>query len=144
MKRPAGILVLGVLCIFTGIGNVLSPLRKPVILGGIIHTGKQAVGLHMSLSFLRIYIGYGLLKPVRHIWYAYIIGACLGIVALGLNVSHSAKIWELYLLLESRSEAIPRLVAFTIETHYLFMAIYALTAMYVYLQKPYFWGTTNV
>ena len=144
MRRPVGIIVLGVLCIFMGIGNLFSPVSKPVVFGGIIHTGKRAIVLHIVLSILGVYVGYGMLKPIRHIWHMYIIGACISIAGLGLNVMHESKIWELYLLLGSRSESIPRLVAFTMETHYLFMAIYALTAMYIYVQKQYFWGYNSV
>jgi len=144
MRRPVGIIVLGVLCVFTGIGNLFSPFSKPGMFGGRIHTGRRAIILHVALSILGGYVGYGMLKPIRHIWHMYIIGACISIAGLGLNLMHESKIWELYLLLGTGSESIPHLVAFTIETHYLFMAIYALTAMYIYLHKQYFWGDNSV
>lgn len=120
------------------------PLDRPVVLFGTLHTGARAVVLHLVRNFGGLYVGYGILKPLRHSWYVYIVGSCISIIGISFNLVHQAKIWEMYLLLESRVESVPRFVKFTIETHYLLIAIYALTAMYVYLQKYYFWGDCNL
>lgn len=144
MKRPVGIIILGILCLVAGGGGLFVPLDQPVVFWGMIHTGGRALVLHLVPNFVGLYLGYGILKPLQHTWYVYIIGACFSIVGLSFNLLHQAKIWEWHLLLESRTESIPRLVRFTIETHYFFIAIYALTAMYVYLQKSYFWGDRNL
>jgi hypothetical protein len=133
-------IILGILWIFGGISGFFTDFERPVLFGGVLHTGIQALIFHLVPIIGGMYIGYGLLKPLRHIWYVYITGACISIIGLSFNVIHEAKIWEMYLLLQSEPEAIPRLVRFTIETHYLFIAIYALTSLYVYLQKNYFWG----
>ncbi|MBD3308040.1 hypothetical protein GF339_16465 [candidate division KSB3 bacterium] len=144
MKRPAGITILGLLFLLTGGMGLLAPADRPLVFFGMLHTGRRALAMRLVPNLGRLYVGLGLLKPFRHIWYLYIIGACIGIGSLSVNLAHETKLWELYLRLESRPEAIPRLVQFTIETHYLFIAIYALTAMYVYLQKNYFWGDDNL
>jgi hypothetical protein len=144
MKRPAGIIILGILCIIAGGGGLLTPLDRPIISFGVIHNGIRAYVLHIIPNLVGLYVGYGLLKPLRHIWYVYLIVASIGIISLTLNVIHEPKIWELFLLLQSKGESIPRLVTFTLETHYLLIAIYALTAMYIYLHKNYFWGEPDL
>ena len=140
MKRPVGITILGILCLFTGGSGLFITLDRPVIFFGIIHTGIYACTLRMIPNLAGVYVGYGLLKPLRHVWYIYIAGACISIAGLSCNLVHESKIWELHLLLGSQAETIPRVVKFTIETQYLLIAIYLLTAIYVYLQKNYFWG----
>jgi hypothetical protein len=144
MKRPVGIVVLSVLCFFVGGSGLLMNMRRPIVFLGMFHTGISAMVLHLAPSLFGVYIGYGLLKPFRHIWFAYIVGACLSIAGLICNLMHDAKIWEWHLHVGSQTASIPRLVKFTLETHYLLIAIYALTAMYVYLHKPYFWGQHDV
>jgi hypothetical protein len=91
-----------------------------------------------------IYLGYGLLQPLRHTWYMYLLIAGTGTVSLSVNLLHTPKIWELCLLLHAKVDAIPRLVQFTIDTHYLLMALYTLTALYVYVNKSYFLGEADV
>ena len=140
MKRPPGIIILGILCIFAGGGNLLTSLDSPILFFGVIHSGVQAYILHIVPNLVKLYMGYGLLKPLRHVWYLYLTVAGVSITSLSFNVMHESKIWELYLLLQSKVETIPRLVMFTLETHYLFIAIYTLTAAYIYLHKNYFWG----
>jgi len=141
MKRPPGVVILGILCIFAGGGSLLTPLdSRPILFFGVLHSGVKAYVLHIVPNIVKLYMGYGLLKPLRHVWYLYLMVAGVSIISLSLNVLHESKIWELYLLLQSKVESIPRLVTFAIETHYLLIAIYTLTAMYIYLHKNYFWG----
>ena len=140
MKRPPGIIILAILCIFAGGGSLLTSLGSPVLFFGVIHSGVKAYIVRIIPNLVKVYVGYGLLKPLRHVWYLYLIVAGVSITGLSLNVMHEPKIWELYLLLQSRVETIPRLVMFALETHYLFIAIYALTAVYIYLHRNYFWG----
>ncbi len=144
MKRPVGVIILGILWIFAGGGGLLTPFDRPILSFGVIHNGVRAYVLHIVPNLVGLYLGYGLLKPFRHTWYLYLIVACVGIISLSLNVIHEPKIWELFLLLQSRGESIPRLVKFTLETHYLLIAIYVLTAIYIYLHKNYFWGEPDL
>ncbi len=144
MKRPVGITILGALCLVAGGSGLFMPPDRPLVFFGLIHTGGRALALHLVPNLGGLYLGYGILKPFRHIWYVYLIGAWISIVGLSANLVHKAKLWELHLLLGTRTESIPRVVRVTIETHYLLIAIYALTAMYVYLHKYYFWGDRNL
>lgn len=144
MKRPVGMIILGILCIFAGISGFTTAPDKPVVFFGRLHTGTRAFMLHLIPNILGIYIGSGLLKPLRHVWYMYIAGVGISIIGLSLNLINEAKIWEMYFLLELQTKSIPRFVKFTIETHYLFIAIYALTGLYVYLHKSYFWGNDDL
>lgn len=142
-KRPAGAIVLGGLCVLFGLGNLASPLERPVLAGGVLYAGKEAVILHVGVSFLGIFLGYGLLKPLRYIWKVYLISAWAGIMSLALNLLHDATLWEFSLFLELPSEAIPGFVSFCKESHALLMAIYALTSLYVYSQRAYFLDDEN-
>lgn len=87
---------------------------------------------------------YGVLKPFRHIWYLYVLIASIGLVSLSLNMLHEPKIWELCLMLHAKVEVIPRLVRLTVDTHYLLMALYVLTALYIYVNKLYSLGEADV
>lgn len=138
--RPAGILVLGMLYVLFGLGNLLSPLDRPVLAGGALFTERSAVILHVGVSTLGIYLGYGLLKPLRYTWNIYLLSAWTGIMSLALNLLRDAKLWEFSLFLEIRSERIPRFVSFSRESHVLLIGIYALTGLYIYSQRSYFWG----
>lgn len=140
MKRPPGVIILGILCIFARGGNLLTSLDRPILFFGVIHSGVHAYFLHIVPNLVKLYMGYGLLRPLRHVWYLYLMVVSVSITSLSLNVLHEPKIWELCLLLQSKVETIPRLVTFALETHYLFIAIYALTAAYIYLHRNYFWG----
>ena len=144
MKRPVGIIVLSLLCFFVGGSGLFIRVDRPLVFLGMLHTGTYAIVLDLASNLASIYIGYGLLKPFRHIWYMYLAGACVSIAGLSCNLRHETKIWEWHLLTGSQTESIPRLMKFTIETHYLFIAMYAFTAMYVYFHKPYFWSRRNV
>jgi hypothetical protein len=144
MKRPVGVTVLGILCIFAGGGGLLSPLHRPILFFGKIYIGTYASIFRIVPNIVAIYLGYGLLKPLPHTWYMYLLIASTGIVSLNLNLLHAPKIWELCLLLQAKVEAIPRLVKFTVDTHYLLMALYTLTALYVYVNKSYFWGEADI
>jgi len=140
MKRPVGIVILGILWIFSGVGALFSPWNRPVFFGGMLHIGVAAVILHFISCLIGVYLGYGLLKPGCHIWYSYLGVTGFSSAGLTLNLLHAPKIWELYLLLQVKAENIPRFVALTIDTHYVLIAIYLLTALYVYGHKMYFWG----
>jgi hypothetical protein len=117
---------------------------RPVVFLGMLHTQATAMILHLLSNLARLYIGHGVLKPFRHIWYMNLAGACISIAGLSCNLIHETKIWEWHLLIGSQTGSIPRLMKFTIETHYLFIAMYMVTGMYVYFHKPYFWGRRDV
>ena len=143
LKRPGGVIVLGVLCVVFGMGNLVSPLERPVLTGGVLYTGSHAAMLHAGVSLLGLFLGYGLLKPLRYIWKVYLISAWAGITSLALNLVNDAKLWEFSLVLELPSRAIPGFVSFSRESHAFLMAIYALTSLYIYSQQAYFWGDEN-
>ena len=144
MKRPVGMITLGILCIFAGVSGFSTSLHKPVLFFGMRHTGMQAFLLHLIPGLGGIYIGIGLLIPFRHVWYLYLAGAGISMMGLLVNLMHPAKIWEFYIVLATRTASVPNLVKFTIVTHYLFIAMYALTALYVYAHKQYFWGIEDL
>lgn len=129
--------MLGLLWIFMGISGLFMPLDRPILIFGRIHTDTRAYVLHIAPNIVGIYLGYGLLKAWRHIRYVYAAAACFSTIGLSANLLHESKMWELYLLIGANMPAIPRLVAFTKESHYLFIATYILTAMYVYSVQPY-------
>lgn len=143
LKRPAGMIVLGSLCFLFGLGNLVSPVERPVLAGGILYTGKEAAILHIGVSLLMMFLGYGLLRPLRYIWKLYLISAWTGIMSLALNLLHDAKLWEFSLFLGLPSGTIPGIVNFSRDSHALLMAIYTLTSLYVYSRRSYFWGDEN-
>ena len=143
MKRPPGITILGFLCMFAGGGALFSPLDRPLLSFGIIHHGMVALCLRIGADLLGLYLGYGLLKLFRHTWYLYFVVVCMGTISLGLNVLHEPKVWELCLLLQQNANLIPRLVQVTLDTHYVLIAVYTLTALYLYTHKYVFWGKTE-
>ena len=142
-KRPAGVIVLGGLCVLFGLGNLMSPIERPILAGGVLYTGRGAVILHIGSSLLVLWLGYGLLKPLRYILQLYLISAWAGITSLTLNLLHDGKLWEFSLFLGLSSGAVPVFVSFSRESHALLMASYALTSLYVYSQRSYFWGDEN-
>jgi len=139
-NRPAGVVVLGVLCGLFGLGNLLSPLERPLLVGGMLLTGNGAAMLHVGVSALELFLGYGLLKPLRSAGNIYLLSVWTGALSLASNMLHDAKLWEFSLVLELRSRAIPGFVSFSRESHALLIAIYALTGLYIYSQRSYFWG----
>ncbi len=140
LKRPAGTIVLGLLCMLFGLGNLFSPLDRPVLAGGLLYTGRDAALVHVGVSVLVVFLGFGLLRPLRYIWKLYLISAWAGMTSLVLNLLHDAKLWEFSFVLELPSKTIPGFVSFSRESHALLIAIYALTSLYVYSQRSYFWG----
>lgn len=145
MKRPVGVIILGILLIFVGVSGLLRPpFDRPVLFFGVIHCGISAYVFHIVPNLIGVYLGYGLLKPLRHSWYLYLITAGVSIIGLSLNLFHESKAWELFLLLSVEAESIPRWVRFTVETHYLLIAINVLTTLYIYLHKNYFWGESDL
>ena len=143
VKRPAGVIVLGVLCLVFGLGNLVSPLERPVFTGAVLYSGRDAAILHVGVSLLMVFLGYGLLKPLGYIWNVYLISAWAGSISLVLNLLFDAKLWEFALFLELPSGAIPGFVSVSRESHALLLAIYALTSVYIYSQRSYFWGDEN-
>ncbi len=138
MKTPAGVVVIGISCFFLAIGTLASPLHRPMLLGGVLLTGKPAAAWRVALSLARCGIGYGLLKPLRFMWVLYLCAAGAAVLGLTLNLLHDSRLWELFLLSGASSSAISRLVAFAKEAHVLFILTHLLTAMYIARQQGYF------
>lgn len=136
-------IVLGVLCLAFGLGNLASPLERPILAGGVVYTGRDAAILHVAVSLLGIVLGYGLLRPWGGIWKLYLISAWTGIASLMVNLLYDVKLWEFALFLELPSRAVPGFVNFSRESHALLIALYALTSLYVYSQRSYFGDDEN-
>lgn len=143
-RRPPGILIIGYLTLFAGISRLFSPFERPFLAFGSIYHGFPAVFLRISITLLGIYVGVGILKCFRHIWFLYLIVTCADIMNLGLNIMHESKMWELSLLLHLNMTAIPRFVRLTHDMQYMLIVIYVFAAWYVYAHKEVFLGNTEL
>ncbi len=142
--RPPGVTIIGYLTIFSAVGRLFSPFNRPMLVFGVIHHGLSAGALRISAALLGIYLGFGILKCFRHIWYVYIAVACAGMMNIALTLTHESKMWELFLLLRVNMAVIPRFIRVVHVTQILLAIIYAYAAWYIYAEKEAFLGETEL